>query len=117
MQGPEALVEPAIDWRIDWNIDEDIRRAETLPAEVYRDPRHFALARERGFARSRPWAAGTDAMRGPGPLPPRAALRPGPRARLLARLGGGGGHRRDPRPGPGPAGPPARGVARRAAAV
>src|SRR4028119_889933 len=72
MQGPEALVEPAIDWRIDWNIDEDIRRAETLPAEVYRDPRYFALARERVFARSWQWVAGTHGERVPGPAAARA---------------------------------------------
>ncbi|HJX28020.1 MAG TPA: aromatic ring-hydroxylating dioxygenase subunit alpha [Thermoanaerobaculia bacterium] len=63
-------MEPAIDWRIDWNIDEDIRRAETLPAEVYRDPRYFALARERVFARSWQWVADTDAMRVPGQVLP-----------------------------------------------
>ncbi|HSN86112.1 MAG TPA: aromatic ring-hydroxylating dioxygenase subunit alpha [Thermoanaerobaculia bacterium] len=66
----ETTFDWPIDWRIDWNIDEDIRRAETLPAEVYRDPRYFALARERVFARSWQWVADTDAVRVPGQVWP-----------------------------------------------
>ncbi|MBI3098210.1 MAG: Rieske 2Fe-2S domain-containing protein [Planctomycetes bacterium] len=34
------------------SIDPDIARASTLPAEVYRDPRYFDLARERVFTRT-----------------------------------------------------------------
>jgi choline monooxygenase len=50
----------------DWSIDEDIRRAATLPAEVYSDPRYFAAARERIFTRSWQIVADTDAVRVPG---------------------------------------------------
>lgn len=53
-----------------WSIDEDIRRAETLPAEVYRDPRIFDLMRERVFARSWQWVADTDSVRIPGQVAP-----------------------------------------------
>src|SRR3954462_3593031 len=55
---------------LSWTIDEDIRRAATLPAEVYSDPRWFAAARDRVFARSWQLVAGTDAVRVPGPTPP-----------------------------------------------
>ena len=53
-----------------WSIEEDIRRAETLPAEVYRDPRYFELARERIFARSWQLVTDTDSVRVPGQVWP-----------------------------------------------
>ncbi len=53
-----------------WDLDEDIRRASTLPARVYSDPRLFELARERVFARSWQWVADTDAVRVPGQVHP-----------------------------------------------
>jgi choline monooxygenase len=56
--------------RVDWTIEEDIRRAATLPAEAYRDPALFALARERVFARSWQWAGDADAVRVPGQVRP-----------------------------------------------
>ena len=51
-------------------IAEDIRRASTLPAEVYRDPRWLARMRERVFARS--WQLCGDAGRAsvPGSVAP-----------------------------------------------
>jgi len=36
------------------SIDPDVRRAATLPGEVYADPAWFALQRERVFARKMP---------------------------------------------------------------
>src|SRR5215217_2253934 len=51
---------------LSWTIDADIRRAATLPAEVYSDPRWFAAARDRVFARSWQLVADTDAVRVPG---------------------------------------------------
>src|SRR6476661_4878257 len=54
----------------DWTIDPDIRRAATLPAEVYSDPRWFEAARQRVFARSWQWVADTDAVRVPGQVYP-----------------------------------------------
>jgi choline monooxygenase len=53
-----------------WTIDEDIRRAATLPAEVYSDPRWFAAARDRVFARSWQLAADTDRVKVPGQVYP-----------------------------------------------
>jgi choline monooxygenase len=53
-----------------WSIDEDIRRASTLPADAYSDPRFFELARERVFARSWQLVADTDAVRVPGQVYP-----------------------------------------------
>ncbi len=55
---------------VDWTIEADIRRAATLPAEAYRDPELFALARERVFARSWQWAGDADAVRVPGQVQP-----------------------------------------------
>lgn len=54
----------------DWTIDEDIRRASTLPAEVYSDGRYFQAARERIFTRSWQLVADTDAVRVPGQTHP-----------------------------------------------
>ncbi|HET8628971.1 MAG TPA: aromatic ring-hydroxylating dioxygenase subunit alpha [Thermomicrobiales bacterium] len=51
-------------------IDEDIRRAATLPAEVYGDPRYYDLARERIFARSWQFVADADRLRVPGQVYP-----------------------------------------------
>ena len=53
-----------------WNLEEDIRRASTLPAGVYSDPRFFELERERVFARSWQLVADTDAVRVPGQVHP-----------------------------------------------
>src|SRR3954454_1437104 len=55
---------------LDWTIDEDIRRASTLPAEVYGDPRWLATMRDRVFARSWQLVADTDAVRVPGATHP-----------------------------------------------
>jgi choline monooxygenase len=49
-----------------WTIDEDIRRASTLPAEIYADPRWFEALRAAVFARSWQLVADTDAVRVPG---------------------------------------------------
>jgi choline monooxygenase len=51
---------------LSWTIDADIRRAATLPAEVYSDPLWFAAARDRVFARSWQLVADIDAVRVPG---------------------------------------------------
>src|SRR5436309_16035724 len=53
-----------------WTIDPDIRRASTLPAEVYSDPRWYAAARERIFARSWQLVADTNAVKVPGQTHP-----------------------------------------------
>ncbi|HEX2644925.1 MAG TPA: aromatic ring-hydroxylating dioxygenase subunit alpha, partial [Thermoanaerobaculia bacterium] len=53
-----------------WTIDPDIRRAWTLPAEVYSDPRAFDQVRERVFPRSWQLVADTDAVRVPGQVYP-----------------------------------------------
>lgn len=49
-----------------WTTDPDIRRAATLPAEVYSDPRWYGAMRERIFARSWQLVADTDAVKVPG---------------------------------------------------
>ena len=49
-----------------WSIDADIRRASTLPAEVYSDERYLAAARERVFARSWQLVGDHDRVRTPG---------------------------------------------------
>lgn len=54
--------------RID--IDEDIRSASTLPAQVYSDPRYFALQRETVFARSWQYAADSEQVKAPGHVLP-----------------------------------------------
>lgn len=51
---------------LDWTIDAEIRRAATLPAEVYSDPWFFTLSRERIFARSWQLVGDTDSVRVPG---------------------------------------------------
>jgi len=51
---------------LDWTIDPDIRRAATLPAEVYSDPRWFEAVRRQVFARSWQFVADTDNVRVPG---------------------------------------------------
>lgn len=51
-------------------IDEDIRRASTLPSEVYRDPAYFDLQRERIFARSWQFITDTDRVKVPGQVFP-----------------------------------------------
>ena len=50
----------------DWTIDPDIRRASTLPAEIYSDPRWFDLSRERVFSRSWQLVTHLEALRVPG---------------------------------------------------
>ena len=59
---------------LSWTIDADIRRAATLPAEVYSDPLWFAAARDRVFARSWQLVADTDAVRVPGATYPSTLL-------------------------------------------
>jgi choline monooxygenase len=51
-------------------IDPNIARAQTLPAEVYRDPAWFALQKERVFARSWQMIRGAERVRAPGHLLP-----------------------------------------------
>lgn len=51
---------------LDWSIDSDIRRASTLPAEVYSDPAYLIAARERVFSRSWQLAGDLDRVRTPG---------------------------------------------------
>lgn len=46
-------------------IHPDIRRAETLPADLYHEPRHYEIQQERVFARSWQWVP---VDRGPGQL-------------------------------------------------
>ena len=53
-----------------FSIDPDIARAETLPAEVYRDPAVYALQRERIFARSWQLAGDADRLKAPGHVLP-----------------------------------------------
>ncbi|HEX2251893.1 MAG TPA: aromatic ring-hydroxylating dioxygenase subunit alpha [Thermoanaerobaculia bacterium] len=55
---------------MDWSIAEDIRRAETLPAAAYADPRWFEAARERIFARSWQLVGDADRLRTPGRVEP-----------------------------------------------
>ena len=69
---------------LSWTIDADIRRAATLPAEVYSDPRWFAAARERVFARSWQLVADTDAVRVPGASLPVHPARRDPRRAAAA---------------------------------
>lgn len=57
-----------------FTIDADIRRASTLPAEVYRDPRWYDLARERMFRRSWQLLGDTDRLKGPGSVAPTSLL-------------------------------------------
>jgi len=59
------MTDPRDDLR-PWTIDPDVRRAETLPAEVYSDPRWYERARERVFARSWQLVADQERMRNPG---------------------------------------------------
>lgn len=53
-----------------FEIDPDIRRARTLPAEVYRDARWYRRQRERVFARSWQMIPGAERVRAPGHLLP-----------------------------------------------
>ncbi|HYH79087.1 MAG TPA: aromatic ring-hydroxylating dioxygenase subunit alpha, partial [Longimicrobium sp.] len=53
-----------------FTIDPNIARAETLPAEVYRDPAWFALQKERVFARSWQMIRGAERVKAPGHLLP-----------------------------------------------
>jgi choline monooxygenase len=55
---------------IDWTIEPEIERASTLPSAVYCEPRLFALARARVFARGWQWAGDVDAARVPGQVQP-----------------------------------------------
>ena len=52
------------------SIDRDIRRAATLPGEVYGDPGAFARIRERVLARSWQFVGDTDRVRVPGQVAP-----------------------------------------------
>jgi choline monooxygenase len=51
-------------------IDPDIRRAQTLPAEVYHAPEWYALHRDRVFARSWQMVRGAERVKAPGHLLP-----------------------------------------------
>ena len=53
-----------------FHIDPDIRRAATLPAEVYASPEWYALQRERIFARSWQLVRGAERVKAPGHLLP-----------------------------------------------
>jgi choline monooxygenase len=53
-----------------FSIDPDIARAQTLPADVYRDPAWYALQRERVFARSWQLVRGAERVKAPGHLFP-----------------------------------------------
>jgi choline monooxygenase len=55
-------------------IDPDIRRAATLPAEVYREAAYFEAARQRVFARSWQFVSDTDRLKGPGHMLPTTVL-------------------------------------------
>ena len=48
------------------HVDEDIRRAWTLPADVYWDPAYYELARRRVFALCWHFVADTDRLKAPG---------------------------------------------------
>jgi choline monooxygenase len=53
-----------------FTVDPDIRRAETLPAEVYASPLWYAVQRERVFARSWQLVRGAERVKAPGHLLP-----------------------------------------------
>lgn len=55
-------------------IDRDIRRAETLPAEYYRDGKYFELAKDRIFAKSWQFIADGENVKDPGQILPCTAL-------------------------------------------
>ena len=57
-----------------FEIPEDIARAETLPAEIYRDPSLYEAARERVFARSWQLVGDAHELRAPGQIRPFALL-------------------------------------------
>jgi choline monooxygenase len=61
---------------IEPRIDPDIRRAATLPAELYRSPEIYERARERVFARSWQWVGDAALLRAPGQVHP-VTLLPG----------------------------------------
>ncbi len=56
------------------DIDPDIRRASTLPSEVYHDPAWFEAAREKVFARSWHWLGDASALEEPGRVRPAMLL-------------------------------------------
>jgi choline monooxygenase len=55
-------------------VEEDIRRAWTLPADVYWDPAYYERARRRIFARSWQFIVDTDRLKVPGQIFPRTML-------------------------------------------
>lgn len=57
-----------------FTVDPDIRRAATLPAEVYASPAWFGVQRERVFARSWQLVRGAERVKAPGHLLPFALL-------------------------------------------
>jgi len=57
-----------------FHVDPDIRRASTLPAEVYRDPAWYDLSRDRIFRRSWQLVGDTDRLKGPGSVAPLTLL-------------------------------------------
>ncbi len=54
----------------DFHVDDDIRRAETLPADVYHDPEHYRTQVERIFARSWQLLPDATALKAPGHVKP-----------------------------------------------
>lgn len=54
----------------DFEIDSDIRRASTLPARVYSEPKYFELQRDRVFARSWQWVGDAARVKAPGKVSP-----------------------------------------------
>jgi choline monooxygenase len=75
------------------SVDEDIARAHTLPAELYRDPATFERVRERVLARSWQLVDGAESVRAPGAVLPFTLL-PGcvDEPLLLTRDAGGALH-------------------------
>lgn len=55
-------------------LEKDIRIAQTLPADYYRDPHYFEAARERIFAPSWQFVTDTDRLKAPGQCLPWTAL-------------------------------------------
>lgn len=58
----------------DYTIDDDIRRASTPPSFVYSDSDHFRLQKDRVFARTWQYIAGTNRVKAPGHVLPTTLL-------------------------------------------
>ena len=59
----------------DFSVDPEIARAWTLPAEIYEDPDHFAVQKERVFARSWHLLPDTSDLKAPGHVRPFTLLK------------------------------------------